>query len=357
MTGREALLGTSFHLSQANEDGGPRFTAWGRVAAGGFEAEVDGVTMDGDVTTGLVGADVEGGRWLAGAALSLSEGEGSYARGADVVSAFGRGTVESTLASVYPYARLRLNERVSAWGLAGYGTGALTLTEKSGTDAKDERRYETDIGMTMGALLEAGEGGGFDLAVRSDAFWVRMTSDAVAGLEASRAGAGRVRLLLDGSRRFAVGEAAALVPRLEVGVRHDAGDAETGTGLEVGAGLRYEAAGVAVEGAVRGLVAHEQSGYEEWGASGSVRIDPDASGRGLSLRLAPSWGNASSGTERLWSAGDALALAPEGGFEAERRLDAEVGYGFSVLGGRAVVTPHAGWSRADDWAYPGSVDG
>ena len=128
MTGREALLGTSFHLSQANEDGGPRFTAWGRVAAGGFDAEVDGVTMDGDVTTGLVGADVEGGRWLAGA---------------DVVSAFGRGTVESTLASVYPYARLRLNERVSAWGLAGYGMGALTLTEKSGTDAKDERRYET----------------------------------------------------------------------------------------------------------------------------------------------------------------------------------------------------------------------
>ena len=167
-----------------------------------------------------------------------------------------------------------------------------------------------------GALLEAGEGGGFDLAVRSDAFWVRMTSDAVAGLEASRAGAGRVRLLLDGSRRFAVGEAAALVPRLEVGVRHDAGDAETGTGLEVGAGLRYEAAGVAVEGAVRGLVAHEQSGYEAWGASGSVRIDPDASGRGLSLRLAPSWGNASSGTERLWSAGDAHALAPEGGFES-----------------------------------------
>ena len=245
MTGREALLGTSFHLSQANEDGGPRFTAWGRVAAGGFEAEVDGVTMDGDVTTGLVGADVEGGRWLAGA---------------DVVSAFGRGTVESTLASVYPYARLRLNERVSAWGLAGYGTGALTLTEKSGTDAKDERRYETDIGMTMGAvgvrgaLLEAGEGGGFDLAVRSDAFWVRMTSDAVAGLEASRAGAGRVRLLLDGSRRFAVGEAAALVPRLEVGVRHDAGDAETGTGLEVGAGLRYEAAGVTVRVRARFLL-------------------------------------------------------------------------------------------------------
>ena len=30
-------------------------------------------------------------------------------------------------------------------------------------------------------------------------------------------------------------------------------------------------------------MAHEDSGCEEWGVSGSVRIDPEASGRGLSL--------------------------------------------------------------------------
>ena len=66
-------------------------------------------------------------------------------------------------------------------------------------------------------------------------------------------------------------------------MRHDGGDAETGTGVEVGAGIRYAGSGVTVEGSVRGLVAHEASGYEEWGASGSVRIDPGASGRGLSL--------------------------------------------------------------------------
>ena len=60
-------------------------------------------------------------------------------------------------------------------------------------------------------------------------------------------------------------------------------DAETGTGVEVGAGIRYAGSGVTVEGSVRGLVAHEASGYEEWGASGTVRIDPGASGRGLSL--------------------------------------------------------------------------
>ncbi|MCE2483731.1 MAG: hypothetical protein J4F33_12860 [Alphaproteobacteria bacterium] len=40
-----------------------------------------------------------------------------------------------------------------------------------------------------------------------------------------------------------------------------------------------------------------------------MRIDPDASGRGLSLTLAPTVGDASGGAERPWLARDARALA------------------------------------------------
>ena len=127
-----------------------------------------------------------------------------------------------------------------------------------------------------------------------------------------------------------------------------AGTPRPGPASRSGAGLRYQANGVAVEGAVRGLVAHEDEGYREWGASGSVRIDPGASGRGLSLTLSPTWGNASSGTERLWGLRDASGLAASEEFEPERRLDAELGYGFSVLDGRGVATPYAGWSQAGE---------
>ena len=131
-------------------------------------------------------------------------------------------------------------------------------------------------------------------------------------------------------------------------MRHDGGDAETGTGVEVGAGLRYEGDGIAVAGSVRWLVAHEATGYEEWGASGSVRIDPGASGRGLSLTLAPTVGNAASGTGTLWSARDARALAPGAAVRgASGGLDAEVGYGLSLFGGRFTGTPHAGVSLSD----------
>ena len=345
MTGRELLLGSSFHLAAGGEDGAAAVAAWGRVATGGFDADVDDVRLDGAVTTAMLGADVASGRWLAGAAVALSEGTGGYALTSEAESAFDTGDVESRLTSVFPYARLALNERVSAWGLVGYGTGTLTLTEENGDTAK---RYTTDIGLRMGAvgargtLVAPAEAGGFELALRTDAMLLRTTSDATDGMAASASDASRLRLILDGSRSFEAG-GGTLTPSLELGLRHDGGDAETGTGIEVGGGIRYEGAGVAVEASVRGLVAHEEAGYEEWGASGSVRIDPGASGRGLSLTLRPTWGAASSGTERLWGLRDASGLGASEAFEPERRLDAELGYGLSVLGGRGVATPYAGW--------------
>ena len=95
-------------------------------------------------------------------------------------------------------------------------------------------------------------------------------------------------------------------------------------------------------------MAHEDASYEEWGASASVRIDSGASGRGLSLTLAPVWGNTASGTERLWGARDAAQLVPGGAFEAERRLDAELGYGLSGSLGLGTVTPFAGLDLAGE---------
>ena len=141
----------------------------------------------------------------------------------------------------------------------------------------------------------------------------------------------------------------ALTPGLDVGLRHDGGDAETGTGIEVGGRIRFADAGsgLTVEASVRALIAHEDGSYEEWGAGGSVRFDPGASGRGLSLTLAPVWGTPSSGVERLWSARDAAGLVREEAFEAARRLEAELGYGLGVPRGLGLVTPYAGLSLAD----------
>ena len=148
---------------------------------------------------------------------------------------------------------------------------------------------------------------------------------------------------MEGSRSFEAG-GGAFTPSLELGLRHDGGDAETGTGIEAGAGVRYAGAGVTVEGSVRTLLTHEAEGYREWGASGAVRIDPGESGRGLSLTLAPTWGAASSGAEQLWGMSDARALSPAGGYEAGRSFEAELGYGLGLGRLPGTVTPYAGLS-------------
>ena len=140
-----------------------------------------------------------------------------------------------------------------------------------------------------------------------------------------------------------------LTPGLELGLRHDGGDAETGTGAELGGRVScaHPGSGLSLEASVRTLIAHEGSSYEEWGASGAVRPAPGASGRGLSFSLAPMWGTPSSGAGRLWSARDARGLAPDGEFEPESRLEGELGYGLPACGGAFTGTPNVGFGLSD----------
>ena len=350
LTANDLLLGSAFHLSsQRGQGAGAAYTAWGRVATSGFEADggtMDDVTMDGDVTSGLVGFDAEWERVLAGVMLSHSTGEGGYRLSAE--SGGRAGSVESSLTGVYPYARVALNARVSAWALAGTASGELTLKEEGG------KPMPTDITMRMGAVgfkgRVLGEPGEDPLAlnVKSDAMWVGTKNERTSDMVATQGDVTRLRLTLEGERVFAAGEGATFTPSAEVGLRHDGGDAETGTGLEVGAGLRYVAGALTVEGQVRTLVAHEDSGYEEWGASGAVRITPSASGRGLMLRFAPQWGRTASAAERLWSAPDATALGAGGAFEGGgARLALDAGYGVGLGHGRGVLTPYAGLVLGD----------
>ena len=346
LSANDVLLGSAFHLSsQRGQGAGAAYSAWGRIAISGFEAEVDDVTMDGDVTTGLIGFDAEWERVLAGVMLSQSTGEGDYRL--SVEKGGKAGSVDSSLTGVYPYARLVLNARMSAWALAGAGSGELTLKQEG------DEPMPTDITMRMGAVgfkgRVLGEPGEDTLAlnVKSDAMWVGTKSERTSDMDATEGDVTRLRLTLEGERAFAVGEGATFTPSAEVGLRHDGGDAETGTGLEVGVGSSYVAGPLTVEVQVRTLVAHEESGYEEWGASGAIRITPDPSGQGLTLNIAPEWGRTASATERLWSARDAGALGADRVFEGDARLAVDAGYGVGLAHGHGVLTPYAGLTLGD----------
>ena len=129
-----------------------------------------------------------------------------------------------------------------------------------------------------GQVLDGTGASGLAMHVKSDAMWVGTKSERPNEMVATEGEVTRLRLILQGERVFESGNGARFTPSAEVGLRHDGGDAETVTGLEVGAGLRYSAGALTIEGQVRALVAHEASGYEEWGASGAIRMTPSASG-------------------------------------------------------------------------------
>ena len=361
---RELLLGSSFQLSLGGGDAngtGTAWTAWGRAASSSFDGEADGLSLDGDVTTFTLGADAVRGRWLGGVALAHSTGEGGFRDHADTDHPDrGSGELESTLTSVHPYLRLQASERLSLWGILGYGTGDLTLAVDAAGD-RPRQTWKTGTEMWMaatgarGVLLSAADHDGFELAARGDARLVRMNSDAATGadgagkLAATESQTSRLRFILEGSHRIELAGEQTLTPSLEVGLRQDGGDAETGTGVELGGGVSYAdpALGLTVTAKARGLLAHEDADYTEWGASGSVKIDPGASGRGLSLSLSPAWGAESGGAERLWGLRDARGLAGNENFEPAGRLDSEAGWGFGAFGGRGVMTPFAGLSLSD----------
>ena len=224
---------------------------------GGFEAEEDGVTMDGDVSTGLVGFDAEWEQALAGVMLSHSTGDGAYRQ--DTAKGDDAGTVESSLTGVYPYVRVDLNAKVSAWALAGMGSGELTLRQTG------KKAMPTDISMRMGAVgvkgqvLDGTGPSGLAMNVKSDAMWVGTKSADTSDLAPTRGDVTRLRLIFQGERTFEGGNGATFTPSAELGLRHDGGDTETGTGIEVGAGLRYSIGSVTIEAQARTLVAHEDS--------------------------------------------------------------------------------------------------
>ena len=350
MTGRELLLGTSFR-AVLGSGAGPQWTSWGQGASvSRFSAAVPGLGLSGEAATGSMGMDYEHGRLLTGFAMTHSVGEGT------AQDEGWRYALGSTATMAMPYVRLALSDRVSAWGLAGTGTGRLTLD----LDGAVPQSYRTDLSMTLAAvgmrgdLLAPTAPGEFALALKADAFWVRTESEGVSAsrfgnLAAARGESSRVRAVLDGSRTFALSGGAALTPSVELGLRHDGGDAETGTGVEFGTGLGYAdpSRGLDMALKVHGLAVHDEDGYDEWGVSGQLRLVPGHAGRGLSASFTPSYGVDPGGTERLWALPDAHALSANEDAAPSNRLDTEFGYGLSVFGGGFTGTPNVGFGMSE----------
>ena len=340
---KQIISSTSFALSGTlGPYSEPRWAVWGRGATTRFSGTDDDQTVEGDVTSVMLGIDYGDNRFQGGLVLSYTMGDGILGTIANTRDEW---SVETTLTGVYPWARLAVTNRFSIWGMLGYGGGDLPLS------LDGIKKLETDANMVMGAigtrtdLVGSTWHDGFSLSLASDAVLSRANADDLADLLENKGTASRVRVLLEGSHVLWV-SGGSLHPLAELGMRYDGGDADTGMGIEIGAGMRYvlTSLGLMIEGRVRGLIAHQEGSYEEWGGSGTIRLSPNPSGEGLSLRVSPTWGNASGSVRALWSRPDMSDIASGRNSElySSNRVSAEVAYGVPLLGEKLVATPFVG---------------
>ena len=336
------LTGSSFVFNRETRQGG-MLSFWSRGARSSFAGREGPLGLDGDVRTTMVGADYAKGLMVVGLSLAHSRGQGGY----HGLSSASSGHVASSVTGLYPWMGYTLSDRVSVWGVTGYGKGALTLTPGAGTALESGLSMAMAAGGLRGELADSVVAG-FGLAFKADALWVGTATDGVEGpggnLAATSAAVTRYRTALEASRGYRFQRGLSLQPSLEVGLRRDGGDAETGAGVDIAGGLIVSDAltGLSADVRVRMLLVHQDQEFRDRGVSLSFGYNPTPlTPFGFMAKLTPSWGGqATSGAQALWGQ-ETMAGVAVGGPAAGGRLEAELGYGMPV-GGRWVGMPSFG---------------
>ena len=344
------VAGTGSLGTPGSASGAPMGAAAGLGGAaqrmGGMPGADDGLSQRGHFGMGF-----GGGNLLTGSAFELNHETrrggilSFWSRGAQ--SQFAGREVTSSVTGLYPWAGYKVSDRITLWGVTGYGKGALTLTPGAGTALESGLSMALAAGGLRGELADSVVAG-FGLAFKADALWVGTAIDGVEGpggnLAATSAAVTRYRTALEASRGYRFQRGLSLQPSLEVGLRRDGGDAETGAGVDIGGGLIVSdaATGLSADVRVRMLLVHQDQGFRDRGVSLSFGYNPAPSVPfGFMAKVTPSWGGqAESGTQALWGRETVAGMA-DGGPAAGGRLEAELGYGMPV-GGRLVGMPSFG---------------
>ena len=346
MTPGQQLGTLSFLMAsqETAEGGGGRVAAWGcgdyrRLSgAGGLGAG----SWNGEVYSLHVGVDVRlGSNVLAGVSVSRSTGmidyEGGLGSGTD------GGEHDLRLVGVHPFLGWSVTPGLQLWGTVGHAWGELRIVDELGGLTGAATLNSGALGLN-GRLLTRGA---TTLSLRGEGALAQLTADS-ATFEVATLDMWRFRLTTELSHELLFSSGTSLTPWAELGARHDGGDGQTGAGLELGGGLRYRVpqVGLTAEGYGRWLAVHEGA-LQEWGVGAMVTIDPGMDRRGLSASVTPSWGETASGVQRLWQQG---AAGPAWYGTSRAQVDAQLGYGVPVFGGRSVLTPFGAMNLAGDEA-------
>ena len=369
MTEREALLASSFTATEDKDTSGGSLAFWGQASQSNFDGTEGTFSLDGEATTLMSGTDYARGQWLLGIALMQSKGKGGY-RDTDTVKQVdlpeckekdndtlsdkakevlcngailkGSGDVEATLTAAVPYASFDATERLKVWGALGLGTGDVTLKPNTGGKLSSDISWTMAAGGMRGDVIS--QGSGFSLAIKSDVLWARTTSDKTNQLAASDSTVTRLRFGLEGAWTMALDGNGTVTPKLEAGMRHDGGDAESGFGVELGGSVVWTdpTLGMSLDVSGRTLVTHDDDDLKDSGFAASLIWDPKPqSARGASFTVNLDRGaQAKGGMDALFT--PQTIDRRSGTTATSGRWRAQAAYGVAAPGGRYVSSPYMG---------------
>ena len=347
-----ALLfgGSSFQLPLGATDSPQLTTGPNQVATWGAgeyhhlgEPGESVLEWSGNMISAHVGADVRvAPDILAGIAASYNSGTFDFTDKTGVSPV--TGTYGTTMSSVNPYVAWFSGERGNAaWATGGFGWGDVEVEDEREALRNSPARMLTGAAGGSYQVLETGIGG---VRVKAEGWAGRVLVDGGERIDSVTLGMQRAKLALEWTQGYRSQAGDEIAIALEGGMRYDNGDGINGTSGEVGGGLRYSHArlGLTAEGRGRLLISARE-GYEEWGFGGMIQFDPATRGQGLSIRVAPSYGNAASGVNQLWDQGVSSAVHDRD-LDLGPNLNAEVAYGLTGFRG----TPYSSFRLAENGA-------
>ena len=264
------------------------------------------------------------------------------------------GTFETDLLGLHPYASWTPAIGLGFWATGGLGWGGVGIDDSlDALQTSTTRLLSGAVGGSSRVLSvdDLIPGGATALYLKGEGFVTGAWAEENGRIVAQDVGVQQIRLSVEGSHEQRGLWGSVLTPALELGLRHDSGDAAQGAGVELGGEVRYvqPELGLTVEGRGRVLATH-RSTTEEWGVGGRIQLEFGSGREGLSLSLAPSLGVAASGTHALWeygvADGNGLGVSGAGNTGASSRLDAQADYRLLTMGGLGMLTPYGGLSLA-----------
>ena len=344
LAGRSFVMPMNAAGSGSGSSGAPaEWTFWGHVDRQSF----DGSDYDGDLVSVYIGADAKfGDNWLAGVAISRSSGDADYEFSSAMAS--GTGDIDTDMVSILPYVHFAIDDKAELWAATGFGWGDIDL-KRSAT----AQESEADLSMWMiaaGGRRTLASGADWNFGLTGDAGVLQMDADDGVGLlDDMDVSVGRVMIAFEGERIISSEGGNVFSVFGQVGGRHDSGDGDTGSGVELAGGVRYDTQGrVSIEAKARLLSLHSADSYEENGVSISAMVRPRSDGSGMSLAVSSYMGTGMNGTNQSLEQGYGYPGSVENfGYERDTwGMDAQLGYTVRVQRLDGLLTPFARFDMA-----------